>query len=222
MCGRFALAAPAAELITRFGLDQCADFGRRNNIAPGTDIPVIRESAEGKRLLQLFRWGLVPHWAKDPSIGARLNNARAESVAEKPAFRDAFKHRRCLIPASGFFEWKAEGKMKQPYYIRPPGDADVFALAGLVERWISPGGEALLTCCIITTEANALLAPIHDRMPAIISPPDFAAWMDRGHTDVEALRGLLRPAADGGMMAYKVSRAVNSSRDDSPALVLPE
>ena len=116
MCGRFALKAPPAELITRFGLDECADFSPRYNIPPGTDIPVIRQSPEGKRVLHLLRWGLIPHWAKDPSIGAKLNNARGESVAEKPSFREAFKRRRCLIPADGFYEWKSEGKIKQPYY----------------------------------------------------------------------------------------------------------
>lgn len=117
MCGRFALRNSPAEIASHFGLDEYTDFGPRFNIPPGTDIPVIRQSPEGKRVLHLLRWGLVPHWAADPGIGAWLNNARGESVAEKPSFRDAFRRRRCLIPASGFYEWKAEGKLKQPYYI---------------------------------------------------------------------------------------------------------
>ena len=117
MCGRFALHAPPAELVSRFGLAASAEFSPRYNIPPGTDIPVIRQSPEGERVLHLLRWGLVPHWAKDPGIGAKLNNARGESVAEKLSFRDAFKRRRCLIPMSGFYEWKAEGKIKQPYSI---------------------------------------------------------------------------------------------------------
>jgi putative SOS response-associated peptidase YedK len=117
MCGRYTLSTPPADLIAHFGLDACADFPPRYNIPPGTDIPVIRLSPEGKRVLHLLHWGLIPHWAKDPAIGARLNNARAESIADKPAFRDAFRRRRCLIPADGFYEWKAEGKVKQPYFI---------------------------------------------------------------------------------------------------------
>ena len=132
MCGRFVLSTPPAELVSRFGLDECADFGPRYNIPPGTDIAVIRQSPAGKRVLGLLRWGLVPHWAKDPSIGARLNNARGESVAGKPSFRDAFKRRRCLIPASGFYEWKAEGGIKQPYYVSLKS-GEAMALGGLWE-----------------------------------------------------------------------------------------
>ena len=116
MCGRFALKAPSSKLIERFDLDECVDFQPNANIPPGTDIPVIRQSPEGKRVLHLLRWGLVPHWSKDPSIGAKLHNARGESLSEKPSFREAFKKRRCLIPADGFYEWKTEGQKKQPYY----------------------------------------------------------------------------------------------------------
>lgn len=142
MCGRFVLKAPPAELLTRFGLDECVDFGPRYNIPPGTDIPVIRQSPEGKRVLHLLHWGLVPHWAKDPSIGAKLNNARGESVAEKPSFRDAFKRRRCLIPASGFYEWKQEGKIKQPYYISLKS-GELLAMGGLWESWKAPDGNRI-------------------------------------------------------------------------------
>ena len=132
MCGRFALKLPPAELITRFGLTECADFEPRFNIPPGTDIPVIRRSPEGVRVLHLLRWGLVPHWAKDPTIGNRLANARGESVADKPAFREAFRKRRCLVPADGFYEWKTEGRTKQPYYFSHLSGAPL-VLAGLWE-----------------------------------------------------------------------------------------
>lgn len=132
MCGRFALKAPPAELVTRFDLAACADFGPRYNIPPGTDIPVIRQSPEGERVLHLLRWGLIPHWSKDTSIGAKLNNARGETVAQKPSFRDAFKRRRCLIPADGFYEWKPDGTYKQPYYISLKS-GEPMAMAGLWE-----------------------------------------------------------------------------------------
>ncbi len=168
MCGRFALAAPKAELITLFGLDDCVDFPVRYNIPPGTEIPVIRQSPEGKRVLHLLRWGLVPHWAKEPSIGAKLNNARGESVAEKPSFRDAFKRRRCLIPADGFYEWKAEGKTKQPYYISLKSGKPM-AMAGLWESWKAPDGNILRTVCVVTTAANTVMKAIHDRMPVNFS-----------------------------------------------------
>ena len=168
MCGRFALKSPPAELVTRFGLDECADYSPRYNIPPGTDIPVIRQSPEGRRVLYLLRWGLVPHWAKDPSIGVKLNNARGESVAEKPSFKQAFMRRRCLIPADGFYEWKTEGKTKQPYYFSLKS-GEPMAMAGLWESWKAPDGSVLRTTCVITTRANALMEPIHERMPVIVT-----------------------------------------------------
>lgn len=140
MCGRFALKAPPAKLACYFGLDEVADFAPRYNIPPGTDIPVIRQSPEHRRALHLLRWGLVPHWPKDPSIGAKLNNARGESVAEQPSFRDAFKRRRCLIPADRFYEWKTEGKIKLPYYISLKS-GEPMAMGGLRESWKPPADE---------------------------------------------------------------------------------
>jgi putative SOS response-associated peptidase YedK len=208
MCGRFALKNPPSELITRFGLDECADFGPRYNIPPGTDIPVIRQSPEGKRVLHLLRWGLVPHWSKDLAIGTKLNNARGESVAEKPSFRDAFKRRRCLIPASGFYEWKVEGKIKQPYYIGLKS-GEPMAMGGIWESWKAPDGTILRTACIITTQANDLMAGIHDRMPVILAPGAWGAWLGAENVSTEALRALLVTAPAEGMVAYPVGMAVN-------------
>ncbi|MEW6678647.1 MAG: SOS response-associated peptidase [Pseudomonadota bacterium] len=193
MCGRFVLKAKTHDLAKIFGLDECADLKHRYNIPPGSDIAAIRQSPEGKRVLHNLRLGLVPNWAKDPSIGNKLNNARGETVAEKPSFRDAFKRRRCLIPADGFYEWKTEGKIKQPYYISLPS---TFAMAGLWESWRSPEGEILRTCCVITTASNTVMAAIHDRMPVIIAPEDMQAWpVDRrvsrsGDDDIEMISRL--------------------------------
>lgn len=217
MCGRFALKAPPADLITRFSLDECADFGPRYNIPPGTDIPVIRQSPEGKRVLHLLRWGLVPRWAKDPSIGAKLNNARGESVAEKPSFRDAFKRRRCLIPMSGFFEWKAEGKIKQPYYISLKL-GEPAAIGGLWESWRAPDGNILRTVCVVTTSPNTVMEPIHDRMPVIVAPENWQSWLSGMPEDVA---GMVAPYRDGELQAWPVSRRVSKTQDDDAGLIEP-
>ena len=215
MCGRFALKAPPAELITRFGLDECADFHPRYNIPPGTDIPSIRQSPDGKRVLHLLRWGLVPHWARDISIGARLNNARGETVAEKPSFRDAFKRRRCLVPASGFYEWKTEDKIKQPYYISLKS-GEPMALAELWESWKAPDGNTLRTVCIVTTGANALMAPIHERMPVIISLEHWQDWLAEPAENAESL---VTAFPDEKMQAWPVSRRVSKTVDDDAGLI---
>lgn len=217
MCGRFALKAPPSELISRFGLDECADFGPRYNIPPGTDIPVIRQSPEGKRVLHLLHWGLVPHWSKDAAIGAKLNNARGESVADKPSFRDAFKRRRCLIPASGFYEWKTEGKTKQPYYISLKS-GEPMALGGLWESWKAPDGTLLRTACIITTGPSEVMAPIHDRMPVIIPAERWQDWLN---ASPEAITGLVAPSAADVMQAWPVSRRVSKTQDDDVGLIEP-
>lgn len=225
MCGRYALYGPRSRVREQFDLDDGFDFGPRYNIAPSTNVLVVRPEPDGRRVGRLYRWGLIPGWAKDPSIGAKLNNARGETVAEKPAFRAAFRRWRCIVPASGFYEWKAvdEGgrTVKQPYFIRPCDEGQLFGLAGLTERWVSPEGQEVHSCCIITTDANALMVPIHTRMPVILAPSDYAAWLDPANTNTEALRALLRPAEADGMIAYAVSRAVNSSRGDAPELVRP-
>ncbi|TCJ12230.1 SOS response-associated peptidase [Parasulfuritortus cantonensis] len=217
MCGRFALKADPGLLKAYFGLDETVEFGPRYNIPPGTDIPVIRHSPAGTRVLHLLRWGLVPHWADDPGIGARLNNARGESVAEKPAFRDAFRRRRCLIPADGFYEWKTEGKTKLPYYFSLKS-GEPLAMAGLWESWRGPDGEILRTCCIITTGPNAVMAPVHDRMPVIVARPDWQAWLAAPAAQVA---GLVRPFDPEPMQAWPVGRRVSRSVDDDPGLLEP-
>jgi putative SOS response-associated peptidase YedK len=215
MCGRFALKAPPAQLITRFGLDECADFSPRYNIPPSTDIPVIRQSPEGKRVLHLLRWGLVPHWAKDLSMGAKLNNARGESVAEKPSFRDAFKRRRCLIPADGFYEWKTEGKIKQPYYFSLKS-GEPMAMAGLWESWTAPDGSLLRTVCIVTTSANALMEPIHERMPVIISQEHWKDWLAE---PVEKIERLVVAYPEAEMQTWPVSKRVSSAGVEDAGLI---
>lgn len=215
MCGRFALKSPPAELVTRFGLDECADFSPRFNIPPGTDIPVIRQSPEGKRVLHLLRWGLVPHWSKDPGIGTKLNNARGESVAEKPSFRDAFKRRRCLIPANGYFEWKTEGKIKQPYYISLKS-GEPMAMGGLWESWKAPDGSILRTVCVVTTSPNTVMEPIHDRMPVIVAPENWQSWLSGMPNDVA---GMIAPYRDEELQAWTVSRRVSKTQDDDAGLI---
>ncbi len=217
MCGRFVIKASPSELIARFGLDECADFGPRFNIPPGTDVPVIRQSPEGKRVLHLLRWGLVPHWAKDPTIGARLNNARGESLAEKPSFRDAFKRRRCLVPASGFYEWKTDGRVKQPFYISLKS-GEPMAMAGLWESWTAPDGNILRTVCIVTTGPNALMQPIHERMPVIIGAEHWQGWLAEPAEDMQAL---LAPYATDAMQAWPVSRRVSRATEDDAGLSEP-
>ena len=217
MCGRFALKAPKAELIDLFDLSACDDYPVRYNIAPGTDIPVIRRSPEGQRVLHLLRWGLIPHWAKAPAIGARLVNARSESVTDKPAFRDAFRRRRCLVPASGFYEWKTEGKLKQPYYFSAASGVPL-ALAGLWESWKSPDGEIVRTVCLLTTEANELMAPVHDRMPVIVGKNDWAAWLG---DPVENVMALMKPCARSDLQAWPVDRRVSRATEDEATLIAP-
>ncbi|WP_186407670.1 SOS response-associated peptidase [Candidatus Accumulibacter aalborgensis] len=225
MCGRYALYGPASRIREQFDLDGEFDFTPRHNIAPTTPALIVCPGSDGSRVGLLCRWGLIPRWARDVNTGTTLINARGETVAEKPAFRTAFRRGRCLVPANGFYEWKAvqEGGrlIKQPYYVRAPDERNLFAFAGLSERWVSAAGDEIHSCCIITTAANALMAPIHDRMPVIVGANDYAAWLDPSNTDADGLRALLRPAESGDMIAYPVSRAVNSSRSDSPTFVQP-
>lgn len=172
MCGRFALIRSPEELTRVFGLAECPDLAPRANIAPATNIAVVRRSPAGARALHLLRWGLVPHWRQNPTDGPRPINARSETVLTKPAFREAFRQRRCLIPVDGFYEWQAQGRTKQPFFFSDP-QGQVLALAGLWEWWRAPDGGLLRTCCILTTAANAQVAPVHERMPLILAP---RAW----------------------------------------------
>jgi putative SOS response-associated peptidase YedK len=180
----------------------------------------VLEGDEPARQLVLFKWGLVPSWAKDAKIGNSLINARAESVAEKPAFRAAFRRRRCLVVADGFYEWQRTGSKKQPYFIRLADDRP-FAFAGLWEFWEGPDHSALETCALITTGANELMEPIHDRMPVILAPDDYDRWLDPALQTPEQLQPLLRQFPSGAMVAYPVSTHVNSPRNEDPRCIAP-
>jgi len=220
MCGRFLLKSPVVELQGAFGFVERPNLEPRFNIAPTQTVAIVRLRANGDgRELALVRWGLVPAWAKEPSIGSRMINARAEGIATKPAFRAAFRQRRALVLADGFYEWrKVEGAgRKQPMLIRRRDHAP-FAFAGLWERWRGPDGS-LETCTIVTTAANALLAPIHDRMPVILGPADHEAWLDPARPNGEAL---LRPCPTEELEAVPVSTRVNSPRHDDATLLEPE
>jgi len=229
MCGRYVVAYDPDTLVSAFQLGRVDPFGQRWNVAPQSDVPVVYDTREGERVAVNMRWGLVPHWAGDPSVGARLNNARAEGVGDKPSFRQAVRRRRCIIPASGFYEWQArngdDGKaFKQPWYISPT-DAPLFAFAGLFEAWRPKGSTDdnawLLTCCILTTAPNGVMSPIHDRMPVILDAPDWAAWLARDQAEPAHWQPLLRTHADTGLQAWPVDRAVGRSREEGAGLILP-
>jgi len=220
MCGRFTLTVDPDELQQQFGLaaPPPADLHPRYNIAPSQAVAVIPNLEE--RRLELFQWGLIPSWAKDPKIGYKMINARAETLAEKPSFRAALKRRRCLVVADGFYEWKKDGKAKQPIYLTLQ-DGRPFAFAGLWEVWRSPKDELIKTCTIITTEPNELVAEIHNRMPAILPPEAYDQWLTPGDLDAAPALALLGPYDARQMKAVPVSPAVNSPAQDSPLLVLP-
>jgi len=221
MCGRYVVAYDPQTLVAGFSLTRVAPFPRRWNVTPQSAVPVVHETKEGERIAELMRWGLVPHWAKDATIGHKLNNARAEGVAEKPSFRQALRRRRCILPASGFYEWQAMPDGKQPWYITSHTDAPL-AMAGLFEAWRpDDSAEWLLTCCVITTEPNALMAPIHDRMPVLLAQADWAAWLDRGVQEALAVAPLLRPCPPEWLRAWPVSRAVSRGTTEGEALIEP-
>lgn len=221
MCGRFTLAVEPEELRQAFNLSESppAELIARYNIAPTQAVAVIPNYAERK--LELFKWGLVPSWAKDPKIGNRMINARAETLAEKPAFRAALKKRRCLIVADGFYEWKKEGRAKTPMYLQMK-DGQPFAFAGLWEMWKSPEtDEWIKTCTIITTDANALVSKIHDRMPAILPPKAYDRWLSPDDQPAEKLLPLLKPFAASQMKASAVSTLVNNPAIDTRECIVP-
>lgn len=236
MCGRYATARKRQELLDEFGVGLDAiedDLEEDYNVAPTKPVPAVleRRSKEAPeevvRQLRSLRWGLVPSWAKDLSVGARMINARIETVDEKPAFRKAFRDRRCLLPADGYYEWYeleprsgATKPHKQPFFIRPR-DGEIMAMAGLYEFWKSPEGEWVTTCTIITTDASDDLGRIHDRMPMVVRRDQWDAWLDPGRTDPEDVRALLRPAMSGTMEAYPVSPLVSNVKNNGPELIQP-
>lgn len=256
MCGRFALTISPLELARQLDLPFEPDLQPRYNIAPSQQLPVLRRKQQGDRELVNMRWGLIPSWSKDPAIGNRMINARGETVAEKPSFRAALKRRRCLVPASGFYEWKqpedsntktadagtksehtdtkrnesgtAKKKgtrpVKQPFYIRPPGRSPdaLFCFAGLWEHWTDKkSGEHIESFTIITTAANDFMRSIHDRMPVILDPTDFARWLDPETMESEKILELLRPCPSEKLQAYPVSTLVNNPRNDSDECLVP-
>jgi putative SOS response-associated peptidase YedK len=215
MCGRFELHS-ALEIIAQiFTLGSIAiPLSPRYNIAPTQDIPIIVNEGAGRTLV-LSRWGFLPHWAKDEKDGYKMINARAESVAEKPSFRSAFAKHRCLVIADGFYEWKKTGAKKQPIYVRLRSGRP-FGFAGLYSDWTSPDGERVRTSTIITTNANDVLAPIHDRMPVIVAPASYDLWLDPGVHEKDRLLPLLKPYPDDELDLYEVTAKVNSPKNDSP------
>jgi putative SOS response-associated peptidase YedK len=220
MCGRFVLMTPGKDLAERFGLEEAPDLDPRYNIAPTQMVAVIRlDQDTAQRRLVLVKWGLIPFWAKDTSIGQKMINARAESVAEKPAFRSAFKSRRCLVPADGFYEWKrGKGHQKRPYLARG-SDGIPFAFAGLWERWTGAGDETIESCTILTTDANEIMEPIHDRMPVILHPKDYELWLDTHVKKPNLLKPLLRPYPSEEMVVQPVNPKVNKASYDAPDCV---
>ncbi len=219
MCGRYTLKTPIDVLARYFEAeDHPSSLAPSYNIAPTQEVAAVIEEDE-KRKLEVFRWGLIPSWAKDPAIGNKMINARAETVSEKPSFRSAFKKRRCLIVADGFYEWQKTDNGKQPYHFRMK-DGSLFAFAGLWESW-DKEGEEIRSCSIITTEANDLMDEIHHRMPVILPPENYSVWLDQGFDEKEALSDLLKPYPSEEMEVYPVSRRVNKPANNEPSVVEP-
>lgn len=220
MCGRFVQYSHPEIYAGEFGLDVVCGSTPRYNVAPTQLVLAIRASEARRRELIALRWGLVPAWSKGPDNRYGMINARAETVRGKPAYRAAFKRRRCLIPTEGFYEWKAERDGKTPMLIHRT-DRKPFAMAGLWEHWRGETGDVIESCTIIVTDANSLVRTIHERMPVVLDPADYAFWLDPGNTDTDALQALLGPADPEPWATYPVSRRVNNPRNDGPELIAP-
>ena len=214
MCGRFTSLLSPELLGSVFGVKTPLQLTPRYNIAPTQRVPVVREVVKGERSLEELSWGLVPSWAKDRHIGQKMINARSETVHEKPSFRHALRQRRCIVPASGFFEWSHADGSKQPWYITLKDNAPM-GFAGLWESWRSPGGDALETFCILTTAANSFMATIHERMPVILSPADYSIWLSLDHNIMDNISRLFQPCPADSLAAVKVSTYVNSPSHSS-------
>ena len=214
MCGRFAFYSPAEAAAALFGVSTGTEVKPRYNIAPTQDLAAIRNSTDGERELVMLRWGLVPFWAKDPSIGNRMINARAETVAEKPSYRNAYKHRRCLVLADGFYEWQRQGDAKAPYFISL-ASGEPFALAGIWENWTDKEtGESLQTTSLITTEANEFMAPLHHRMPVILEAETATDWLAGSNELLDDVAAITPP-----LQAWPVDKRVNNARNQGEELV---
>jgi len=218
MCGRFSLTRGDRDLEEEFGVEVPFDVRPRYNIAPTQEVLVLLDDGEQRRI-EALHWGLIPSWAKDPKMGHKLINARAETLLERPSFREAFRKRRCLILADGFYEWRVTPGRKRPVYVRLKSKRP-FGFAGLWERWTSPEGRTLKTCAIITTEANELLKPVHHRMPAIVPKGLIDLWLDP-QSDLKRLSEVLKPYPSEELEAYEVSQLVNSPQNDLPECIEP-
>jgi putative SOS response-associated peptidase YedK len=215
------LGADAGTLVAQFDLFEAPAWRPRYNIAPTQPAPtIVIASADPRREFTLLRWGLIPSWAKDPAIGSRMINAQAETAATKPAFRSAFRKRRCFVLADGFYEWGQQGRTRQPYYIRLR-DGRPFAIAGLWERWEGASGTPITSCTLLTIAANDLIGAFHHRMPVILDPEHYDLWLDPSVRDPERLQPLLRPYPADAMSAYPVSTRVNNPAHDSPDCIAP-
>jgi putative SOS response-associated peptidase YedK len=221
MCGRFTLFESDKILSKEFGVSGFPPLSPHYNIAPSQSVAAVRASSAGTgRELVLLRWGLIPSWSKDSAIGNRLINARAETAREKPSFRNAFRRHRCLIPTNGFYEWQRQERGKQPYFVQMREER-LFAFAGLWDRWESPDKGVIETCTILTTAANAVLAPIHERMPVILPPTEYSRWLDPGLLNTDSLAPLLAPFPPEDMLAFPVSPRVNSPTVDDEKCMAP-
>ena len=220
MCGRYSLTASKKKIAEEFKLQEShlKELGPQYNIAPSRSVPVLIKSPDTQ--VELFRWGLIPSWAKDPTIRNRMINARKETLAEKPSFRSPFQKHRCLVLADGFYEWKGEGRAKTPYYIRMKSK-EPFGFAGLWSKWIDPSKKEIYSCTIITGEPNEILKPIHNRMPMILLPKNRDEWLDLTNQDTIRLLKLLEPYPAEEMEAYPVSRLVNSPENNKPECIEP-
>lgn len=219
MCGRFTQTFSSSEIAKAFNLANLPELKPRYNIAPTQEVAaIVRSEASSEREFKWLRWGLIPSWAKDSKMGAKLINARAESVAQKPSFRSAFRYSRCLIIADGFYEWQQQENRKQPFYIQQI-DGLPFALAGLWSTWQPKNGETISTCTIITTKANEIVQPIHERMPVILKSTDYEKWLAPTVQQPELLQPLLQPYSSDKLKVAPVSTKVNNSRNDSPECV---
>ncbi|MBD2085292.1 SOS response-associated peptidase [Trichocoleus sp. ST-U3] len=219
MCGRFTQSKSAETIAQAFQVNDVPLLMPRYNIAPTQSVQTVLQNPEqSQRQFKMLHWGLIPRWAKDTKMGAKLINARVETVAEKPAFRAAFKQRRCLVVADGFYEWKQQDGKKQPFYCRV-NDGQPFGFAGLWEHWEGEDGEEIDSCTILTTEPNEVMRPIHNRMPVILDPKDYDLWLDSQVQKPELLQPLLRPYSAEEMATYPVSTKVNKPMNDTAELI---
>ena len=222
MCGRYALFSKKERIAKDFGIikEPQVDFEPHYNISPGMHVPVVLQSKEGEKMITNLKWGLIPPWSEDQNIGYKMINARSETITEKRSFSKPFQRQRCIIPANGFYEWRKMGSDKIPFYIRT-NDADLFGFAGIFEKWKSPEGTIIPSFSIITTNANTLLKPLHERMPVILSPQEYDLWLDNRTYDQKMLESMLNQYPMTQMSVYPVGKEVNKADQNNPQLIHP-